>query len=367
MEYKKTYEDCITNLACTIQKYFGLKYKHNTIKELDTILENNEVDNIIVLLCDGLGSNLLKRTLKEDDFLVKNLLKEYNSVYPSTTTAATSSMLSGLNPNEHGWLGWDLYFKEEDKIVTMFLNTLKDTKIEYSKKSLAKKYYNYKNIPNQINETGNYYSAVLFPFGPNAYLNFDDMLDKILLETKKHGKKYIYAYYDNPDHIMHHTGTSSEEAIENIKMINQKLEVFSEKMSNSLLIITADHGHLDSEPIVLSNYPKIFNLLDRDIWLEGRLCAFKVKEDKHSEFEKVFNEMFSNDFILKTKKEVIEEQLFGTGENHPLFEQSLGDYISLATSNKYFVYNQNSKVFISAHAGITDDEMKIPLIKVLKK
>ncbi len=366
MEFKKTYENCITNLACTIQKQFGLDYKHATIKEIDDILEENQVDNIIVLLCDGLGSNILKRTLKEDDFLIKNILKDYNSTYPSTTTAATTSMLSGLNPNEHGWLGWDLYFKEEDKIVTMFLNTLKDTKIEYSKNSLAKKYFSYKNIPDKINEKGEYSSTTLYPFGQNTYLNFDDMLDKILIETKKPGKKYIYAYYDNPDHIMHYTGTSSEETINNIKMINEKVEEFTKKLTNSLLLVTADHGHINAEPIILSNYPQIFNLLDKDIWLEGRLCAFKVKEDKHQEFEEVFNELFSNDFILKTKEEVLKEKLFGTGKNHPLFEQSLGDYISLATTNKYFVYNQNSKVFVSAHAGITEDEMKIPLISIMK-
>ena len=35
------YNDCITNLACSIRKYFELDYKHNTIKEVDDILENN--------------------------------------------------------------------------------------------------------------------------------------------------------------------------------------------------------------------------------------------------------------------------------------------------------------------------------------
>ena len=32
---KANYEDCITNLACSIRKYFEVEYKHNTIKEVD--------------------------------------------------------------------------------------------------------------------------------------------------------------------------------------------------------------------------------------------------------------------------------------------------------------------------------------------
>ena len=62
-----------------------------------------------------------------NEFLYRNMLKEISSVVPATTTASTTSMLTGLTPVEHGWLAWDLYFKKEDKIVTMFTNKIKDT------------------------------------------------------------------------------------------------------------------------------------------------------------------------------------------------------------------------------------------------
>ena len=43
--------------------------------------------------------------------------KELTSVYPCTTVAAMTSYRSGISPNEHGWLGWTLYFKETNRIV----------------------------------------------------------------------------------------------------------------------------------------------------------------------------------------------------------------------------------------------------------
>ena len=54
--------------------------------------------------------------------------KNIDAVFPPT------SVLSGLNPIEHVWLGWDLYFREIDEVVTMFLNTKKILIKKYQKK-----------------------------------------------------------------------------------------------------------------------------------------------------------------------------------------------------------------------------------------
>ncbi len=366
MEFEKNYDKCITNITCSIAKYFELEYTNNTIKEIDDILDKNNIDNVIVVLCDGLGSNILKSFLAEDKFLRINHITDINSVYPSTTTAATTSILSGLNPVEHGWLGWDIYVKPIDKIVTMFLNTIKDTNKLAEEYNVARKYFPYKNITKRINEETKYNSKIILPFGEDHYKNLDHMIKKIIDETKKPGKKYIYAYYENPDSLLHQYGVGSEKSIKKINELNDKLEKLSEELQNSLLIITADHGHINCEPITLSENKEIFQLLNKDIWLEGRLCSFSIKENKHDEFKNVFKKLYGNDFILKTKKEAIEEKIFGPGTPNELFEDSLGDFIALAITNKYFRYNENSVLLKSMHAGTTEDEMIVPLILKVK-
>ena len=358
----KIYEKCITNLACSILKEFDLDHNHNTIIEVDEFLENNNIENIVVILCDGMGTNILKNTLSHNDFLIKNLLTDINSVHPSTTTASTTSMLSGLNPSEHGWLGWDLYVKPIDKVVTLFLNVIKDTEIRAEDYHVAYKHFEYKNITERINNAGKYYSKILFPFGDDAYINLDDMLNRVNIETKTKGKKYIYAYFENPDSNLHEFGVGSKEANNVIKEINEKIEKLSYQLENTLLIVTADHGHKNVTPITLSEIPEIFELLETDISIEGRLCSFKIKSGLENEFSKQFNKLFSNDFILMTKEQVLTENLFGFGNKHSLFEASLGDFIAVAFTDKYFRYNENSILLKSMHAGITDDEMKIPLI-----
>lgn len=51
---KNNYNECITNLACSIRKYFDLKYKHNALYYVDKLLEEKQPKNVV--LFDGMCS-----------------------------------------------------------------------------------------------------------------------------------------------------------------------------------------------------------------------------------------------------------------------------------------------------------------------
>lgn len=354
------YENCLTNVTNSLLKYYGLETYHSTLKELDDALKEKDYKNVVLILYDGMGSNLLKRNLKETDFLNTHKVKDINAVFPPTTTASTTAVLSGLNPNEHGWLGWDLYFKQIDKVVTMFLNTYKDTEIPVPIENIGRKYYHYDNILKKINTKVN--AVGLFPFKEVLYQDIEEMDNKILEVCNNDQKNFIYAYYEDPDHTMHMTGTDSKDTKEVFKLINDTTEELCKKLKDTLVIVIADHGHINSEAITLKEYPDVFDCLARDVSIEPRATSFKIKEGKEKEFEKLFKKYFGKDFLLLNHKEVVEKQIFGTGENHKYFEDAIGDYVSVAISNKYFRYDENGKEFTSMHAGITEDEVLVPLI-----
>ena len=102
--FNSIYRKSITNLSCSILKYYNIEPKHETIPEIDTILQKYKNKNIITILLDGLGSKILFKNLPKNAFLNRHLLTNINSVLPSTTVASTTSFLTGLNPIEHGWL-----------------------------------------------------------------------------------------------------------------------------------------------------------------------------------------------------------------------------------------------------------------------
>ena len=51
---------------------------------------------------------------------------------------------------------------------------------------------------------------------------------------------------------------------------------------------------------------------------------------------------------------------------HPKFEEFIGDFLAIAISDKGIVYSQDSNQFISNHAGMTEEEMNIPVIAICK-
>ena len=95
------YHNSIVNLACSILEYFGAESEHSTLKDVDELLKY-KYKNVVILLLDGLGVDALQYHLSENSFFRKNLIKEYSTVFPPTTTSATTSIESGLTPLEHG-------------------------------------------------------------------------------------------------------------------------------------------------------------------------------------------------------------------------------------------------------------------------
>jgi hypothetical protein len=365
MKVKNDYNECLTNLACSIRKNFNLDYCHKTIEYFDKILEKN-YKNVVLILFDGMGSNIIDRVLDKNDFFIKNRIKKITSVFPATTVAATTSVMTGLNPVETGMIGWNIYYKDLDKIITTFLNVEKgdiNEKVLPEAIDYKHKYMKTKSISRYINESLESKGYELFPFGNNAYDDLDDMLLKIenICSQDDLQRHFIYAYDEEPDHSMHEFGCDSSRVINLIKERNEKVEKLCNRLHDTVVIVVADHGHINVENIFLKDYPDILDCMKRGTSIDNRAVNFFIKENKKVQFEKLFNKYFGKYFKLYTKQDVIYSKLFGDGTENEKFRDSLGDYLAIAYTNKALL-DQGDIILKSQHAGYTDDEIYIPLI-----
>ena len=84
-----------------------------------------------------------------------------------------------------------------------------------------------------------------------------------------------------------------------------------------------------------------------------------IKENK-------FNEKFSDEFKLYTKKEFLDSKLLGYGKQHKKIDDFIGDYIAVAISNSAINLNTYlsipKPIKLSSHCGLTKNEMEVPLI-----
>ncbi len=353
------YHNCIANLACSLLNYYGITPPNTTLPQADALL-NKPYRNVVVLLLDGMGEYNLKMHLKEDGFFQRHRQAVYSSTFPPTTVAATTAMNSGLTPNQSGWLGWVGYFPYIDRNIVYFWNVDNDTG-ERMTMDVAQTYVPYESLPSQLRNIG-VEAHYLAPFVPPYPKGYDAFCEHIAKLCQQPGQRFIYAYWDEPDHTMHETGVEGD----NIRALMESLEKRTEQLANeledTLLIITADHGHITTYNADLSQYPEIVQCLVRMPSMEGRALNLFVKDGMKETFEKAFQDTFGTDFRLMTRQQVLNEQLLGLGVNHPLLEKMLGDYLAVATGN--VCINNQGQGNVGNHAGMTEAEMCIPLIAV---
>lgn len=356
------YDECIVNLSNSILKHYGVPVENKTLPLADSILEKNK-KHVVVIILDGLGVNILENHLHYRDFLRRNLICEYSSVFPPTTTAATISFLSGKYPIEHGWLGWDVYFEQEDKTVTLFTNKIQGTENSASENyNVPYKYLPFESIIEKINKTQNAKAYEVVPYGNEARANLDDWAETVKKHCRKNERNFVYAYWGDPDDALHRYGTKSDEVSKIVKQLNAKMLYLCESCPDSTFIITADHGHTDiRNEILCQDYSDLAQMLIRKPSLEKRALSFFVKPEYMQEFPKEFAKQFGADYVLFTKQEALEKNLFGPGKENANLT-GIGDFIAVAFTDKTLIWDKNDKKYRSHHAGLSAKELKIPFI-----
>ena len=330
--------------------------------------------NIVLMLFDGMGIDAMNRFLEPESFLRTNLVASISSVFPPTTTAATTSLESGLTPAEHGWLGWTLYIPELDTNVALFPNVLQDTKTQAADFRVASRFMPYKSVYDIISEGGEYRAYSVSPFGSVKVQNKKQYYKELVRLCGEAGNKYIYGYQEYPDNMMHVMGTYSRTVEATVKGINRSVRnlcktlAANENTRNTLVIVTADHGHIPIKNVILEDIPEIHDMLVRPATIEPRACNLFVKPECRARFPEVFNALFKDDFRLYSRDEILQEGLFGnigSDRLHPTFlESSLGDFVAVATGDKALVNSHKSNRFRSHHAGATEKEMRVPFIAI---
>ena len=362
----KTYHyPSLINLSNSILKHFNAETFHESIPEIDEALKGYK--KIVAVLFDGMGRNIIRKHLKEHSFIRSHYVTTINSTFPPTTSAAITSFLTGKYPIETGWLGWNMYFKDVDRNIILFrgidYNTGENINI-----NVGEKYFPIKRIFELIEEGDNNaksYCVQRFPIqpdGPKKLLSTG--VKRINQILKDNDECFVYFYWDSPDYEMHTYGIDGLK----IKLQVKKAEKFIKKISktnkDTAFILLADHGHVNVKFIDICKQEDIYSLINKPLSLEKRTVSFFVKEGKEAEFAALFKKYYGNYFELLTKKEALEQEIFGKGKPAKGVEDCIGDFIAIATREYcLFASNELNHIdnFKGHHAGGTENERLIDI------
>ena len=357
------YENCGLNVISSIARYFGAENRHRTLPELDQLLRRKNYRNVVLFLLDGMGMDALAHDCPADSFFNTHVFRELSAVYPSTTTAATTSIETDYSPGEHGWLGWTLYFHEIDRMVDIFLNRVSGEKTPAAEYPVAETYLPLHPVFDRMNDSGQVKAACISPFSDPAYPGLADIYDAIARGCGESGRHFYYGYWGDPDHTMHESGVYSGE----VRQVIADLETYIQRLAGSLpddtlLLVTADHGLIDAEHLFVTDHPELADALLRPSAVEPRATVFYVKPEYFETFPSLFYEAFPEGFALMTAEEFRSSGILGPGEYQKKIQDLTGDYVAVSLTGKCLDYERNDHLLHGVHAGLTALEMRVPLI-----
>ena len=317
--------------------------------------------NRVVMVLDGMGVAVMEKLLDRDGFFRSNLKGSEESIIPASTVAATTAYRTGKMPYETGFIGWTQYFREVDEIVEMFTNKNACT-YEVSKLPIHSNTLPCKTVVEELNENGRR-AFEITPWFMGGYKTFDEWLNRVVLVCNQETDAYIYAYWGEPDSLLHKLG-SKDIAVKNLlcEMEQKIAKAFQQIHNKTELLITADHGHKGIKSLFLEDFPDIKECQVHPLSLESRCVAFFVKPEYIDKFPEVFNYRLAQYFKLVTKAEFERKYLHA-----PKPVRFIGDFVAMAT-DKYELLRDHSchhgKVLKSEHGGITRAERIVPIIRM---
>jgi hypothetical protein len=372
------YGNSIVNLMSSIRAIYGNDHLYPVLDGFDIGSFNDK--NIVFIVIDALGYNFLME-YGEKTLLKKHTIQKMTSVFPSSTASAYISLITGVAPQQHGLTGWFMYLRETGIITSILpfitkaggipLRNIPFTDIfdqasvfiDLNATSYSIVHKSYANSQCSASITKGAKKKVYSDI-KEFFNNIENILDSGI------GRKFIFAYWDQIDKIAHEKGVKSNETLEELKKIDSEISKLALllKKYNAALIVTSDHGMIDSSEkntVRLSDHPILKDTLILPLTGDPRVAYCYLKPGMEMEFERYVSQNLKEFCNIYKSRDIIEKGFFGLYEPNRKLHQRTGDY-TIVMKKHYMIREalsgEKNKELIGIHGGLTSDEMFTPLI-----
>lgn len=343
------------------------------------------VDTVVVVVVDGYGFNSWRRDRERFEFLTElteqGTVTPLTSIYPSETAAAMTTFETGDLPCEHGRIGWNVYDPRTDR---SFLALTGEIKHGEDPDSLASEAFDGVEFLYPELAAAGVDCHRLQPFHGEAegvtHHTYDELagtgsrLAGIVDESRD--PAYLYAYVPHVDTVSHESGTESEAFQRILGQVLSELSVFVDELGradDTLLVVTADHGHVDTDPALnldLSARPGLCKNLARHrdgtpVRMAGspRNVHLHLREGMLEDTQAALADLDARSF---TKAGVLEWELFGDRPPSDRFRRRCGDLVFTHRElGAWFGDVEPAELdLVGMHGGLHPDEMLVPFAAV---
>lgn len=342
----------------------------------------SKAKNIVLVVIDGLGMDTLQR-LGPGGHLHRHLAGGLTSVFPSTTATAATCLLTGQTAQQHGLTGWHMFFREIGCILAVLPlfprhggPRLRECGVDPDLLLRAHPLFPRLSRPGHvvspkfiINSDFN----LLHSAGAerHAYEGVAEFFASIrdVVKTGR-GRQYLHAYYPTLDSLAHEYGIASAEVAKCFAILDAGFGQLLQDLrgSDTLVLVTADHGFIDTTPaqsLNLAQYPDLAATLALPLCGERRAAWCYVRPQLAWRFEQCVAEQLADVAWLYRSEDLIAKGWFGRGPAHPKLAERIGDYALIMKDNWTLgdtLPGEKPYHLIGVHGGVSQAEMQVPLI-----
>ncbi len=338
------------------------------------------VRHLVLLVVDGLGHEFLHA---RTGALRQHLQGRLTSVFPSTTASAIPTFLTGLAPQQHGLTGWNMYFREIGAIAAPLPFRLRADhhglrEVGVSPKALFGLTPLYDRVPvtchvvsPQTIVHSEFNTALSGRAQRHGYHMLEEMVAQIVcLLASDEPHSYIHAYWPQIDTLAHEYGIDSEAVAEAFETLDQAFAKLVEiaQRHDSVIVVTADHGFIDSPPedtIDLDDHPQLRETLLLPLCGEPRAAYAYVHAGRENAFEDYLQSQLGDRIHVFRSDEVIRQGWLGPGKAHASLRDRLGDYVLIPRGRgilRDWLKGEKRYSHVGVHGGLSTSEMLVPLV-----
>jgi len=384
------YEDyCFANVPHTVASLLGADTGRTLPDDALDGVETGDVDTVVVALVDGFGLDGWKRTRDDHEFLrrvtERGVVTPLTSIYPSETAAAITTFHTGRLPAEHGVVGWNVYEPTVDEAFEAlpFRTKSGGEPAGLSRDDVANAEPLYPDLAAEGVE-----STLVDPHAaeqPGARERPYERLDEVgtvlrdAVETAD-DPAYVFAYVPHVDHAAHAEGTDSATYDETVGAVFDQLEaalgdgIDGATAENTLLVVTADHGHVDTDParnVDLSAVDGVVDSLRQHA--DGSPVRFSGSpRNVHLQLPPDRVDGVRDDLVARgdarafTREEALDRDLFGDVEPSATFRRRCGDLVLTHRDLGTWWGDAEPEELdlVGMHGGLHPHEMLVPFAAV---
>jgi hypothetical protein len=338
------------------------------------------VRHLVLLVVDGLGYQYL---LSQDGALRRHLRGQLTSVFPSTTASAIPTFLTGLAPQQHGLTGWHMYFREIGAIaaplpfrVRTGRHALREAGVTPEELFGLTPVFDRLPLPSHVVSPrhiihSDFNVALSGSAQRHGYETLEEMFALVAgLLRSDEPRSYIHAYWPQLDSLAHEYGVGSDAVAEAFDALDTAFAQLLQdaRGSDSLVIVTADHGFIDTaaqQTIDLDDHPELRATLLLPLCGEARVAYAYVRAGREMQFEDYVRGRLGDRIRLLRSEEVLRQGWLGPGEAHHALLDRLGDYVLIPrgqTILRDWLKGEQHHTHIGVHGGLSEAEMVVPLV-----